>query len=85
MVALMSDFIVDVTNEGAILLGPDIVCDGFFFGPKARVQTHIHQDHMEDFDRSKGFQKILLSHETYQLLIFIKSLLMKLRKILSIL
>jgi len=69
----MSDFIVDVTNEGAILLGPDIVCDGFFFGPKARVQTHIHQDHMEDFDRSKGLQKIFLSHETYSLLIFEKN------------
>lgn len=69
----MNDHLVDVTNEGAILLGPDIVCDGFYYGPKARVQTHIHTDHMEDFDRSKGMQKILLTHETFELLKFIKN------------
>lgn len=69
----MTEYIVDVTNEGAILLGPDIVCDGFFYGPKARIQTHIHTDHMEDFDRSKGMQKIILSFETLELLKFIKN------------
>jgi len=69
----MTDYLIDVTNEGAILLGPDIVCDGFYYGPGARVQTHIHTDHMEDFDRSKGMQKILLSNETLELLKFIKN------------
>lgn len=68
----MTEYTIDVTNEGAILLGPDVVCDGFFYGPKARVQTHVHTDHMEDFDRSKGMQKILLSYETLELLKVIK-------------
>jgi hypothetical protein len=33
------------------------------------VQPHIDEDHMEDFDSSKGFQKIFLSDETRRLLI----------------
>ena len=42
---MVSDkLIVDVTQEGAILLGPDIVCDGFYYGSKVRIQTHIHVD-----------------------------------------
>ena len=44
----------DVTGRGAVLLGSDFSCDGFYWGRPARVQTHIHEDHMDGFDTSKG-------------------------------
>lgn len=61
-------FPIDVAMSGAVSLGPDVVCDGFLLACKARVQTHVHIDHMTDFDTSKGFQDILLSDATRQLL-----------------
>ena len=61
--------LIDVAKSGAVLLGPDVTCDGFLHTAKARVQTHIHRDHMEDFDSSKGCQEILVSKPTRQLLI----------------
>ena len=60
---------IDVRASGAVALGPDISCDGFLRAAKLRVQTHIHQDHMRDFDISKGYQDILLSKPTRDLLI----------------
>ena len=65
----MSDPIVDVLATGAVCLGSDVVCDGFAEGYPFRVQTHIHDDHMGDFDKSKGFQDFLMSPETYALLV----------------
>lgn len=59
---------IDVAMSGAVSLGPDIACDGFLYAAKARVQTHVHVDHMGDFDSSKGFQDILLSKPTHELL-----------------
>ena len=49
---------VDVGGSGAVLLGPSVVCDGFQIGRPVRVQTHVHDDHMGDFERSKGFQDL---------------------------
>lgn len=60
---------VDVCLSGAVLLGPDVVCDGFFFGRDFRVQTHIHADHLTDFDTSKGIQTIYMSEATRELLV----------------
>src|SRR6202011_4554030 len=60
--------LIDVSMSGAISLGPEIVCDGFLHPRKARVQTHVHIDHMADFAASKGFQDILLSEGTRELL-----------------
>ena len=60
---------VDVLNSGAVCLGSNVVCDGFVEGYSFRVQTHIHDDHMGEFDRSKGFQDLLMSPETYDLLV----------------
>ena len=51
------------------MLGPDVVCDGFINGASARVQTHVHKDHMDGFETSKGLQHIVLSEATKQLLI----------------
>lgn len=50
-------------------LGPNVVCDGFVDGYRFRVQTHLHDDHMSDFDRSKGLQDLFFSPETYALLV----------------
>ncbi len=60
---------VDVLDSGAVCLGSNVVCDGFAEGYPFRVQTHIHEDHMGDFDKSKGFQDLLMSPETYALLV----------------
>ena len=63
-------FPVDVAMPtGAVSLGADVVCDGFIASAKARVQTHIHVDHMSGFETSKGLQSILVSEATRQLLI----------------
>lgn len=59
---------VTVTGSGTIVLGDLISCDGFHYGCPIRVQTHVHVDHMNDFDSSKGFQDIVLSRASYELL-----------------
>ena len=63
------DVQLDVRPSGAVRLGPDVVCDGFIDGVGVRVQTHVHKDHMDHFDTSKGLQKIVLSDATRELLI----------------
>ena len=60
---------VDVLASGAVCLGSNVVCDGFVNGYKFRVQTHLHDDHMSDFDRSKGLQDLFFSPETFALLV----------------
>lgn len=65
----MDQFPIYISPSGAILLGPDISCDGFYREYKVRVQTHIHVDHMNNFERSKGLQDIYLTKATKELLI----------------
>ena len=65
----MPEPIVDVLESGAVCLGSKVVCDGFAEGYPFRIQTHIHDDHMGEFDKSKGFQDFLMSPETYALLV----------------
>ena len=60
---------VDVTSSGTILLGDHVVCDGFQHDRTSRVQTHVHDDHMHDFERSKGLQNLYMSEATRSLLI----------------
>ena len=63
-------FPIDVMmSSGAVILGSDVVCDGFADGAVVRVQTHIHKDHMNGFETSKGLQEIILSEATRRLLI----------------
>ena len=64
----MNGFPIEVSSSGAVLLGTEVCCDGFHSACSARVQTHIHLDHMDDFESSKGFQQILLSEATKKLL-----------------
>lgn len=60
---------IDVLSNGAVVLTPEVVCDGFVHNIPVRAQTHIHDDHMEDFDRSKGFQNLIMSEATKDLLV----------------
>jgi len=60
----MRDSQIDISCNGAVKLGRDVTCDGFVAGYKYRVQTHVHNDHMSNFDCSKGFQTILMSEPT---------------------
>ena len=61
--------VVDVLESGAVCLGENVVCDGYAEGFAFRVQTHAHDDHMGDFNKSKGRQDFFLSPETYALLV----------------
>lgn len=60
---------VDVLASGAVCLGDNVVCDGFVPEYAFRVQTHLHDDHMAHFDRSKGLQDLFMSPETFALLV----------------
>lgn len=62
-------FRTDVKRNGAVLLSPLVCCDGFDPDRRLRVQSHIHSDHMNNFDRSKGIQYILMSNATKDFLI----------------
>ena len=65
----MTDPLIDVYEDGTISLGSSVVCDGYADQRPYRVQTHIHDDHMGSFDRSKGFQDIFMTSRTRDLLI----------------
>jgi len=68
-VSNLTPVLFDVSAHGAVMLGDKVTCDGFVFGFPYRIQTHIHEDHMESFDSSKGYQDILMSQATKELLI----------------
>ncbi len=63
------EYPLDVAASGAVLLGPRISCDGFHYSSDVRIQTHIHADHMLEFETSKGNQQIVTSGATYALLV----------------
>ena len=65
----MRNPLVDVFASGAVRLGSIATCDGYADGYPFRVQTHIHDDHMGEFNKSKGFQDLFMSPETRTLLI----------------
>lgn len=62
---------IQLKERGGLLLGDNISCDGFSFDRPVRVQTHIHSDHMADFDTSKANQIIVMSKATRDLLVAI--------------
>ena len=67
--ALMMRILADVSPNGGVVLEGRVVCDGFFANATVRVQTHIHADHMTDFESSKGYHTILMSEPTKELLV----------------
>ncbi len=60
---------IDVFDTGAVRLGANTVCDGYATGYSFRVQSHVHDDHMAGFNKSKGEQDLFMSPETLRLLI----------------
>jgi putative mRNA 3-end processing factor len=66
---MKNSYPINVSPAGAILLGDYISCDGFHRDFKVRVQTHVHMDHMDSFETSKGLQDIYMSDPTQKLLI----------------
>lgn len=64
---------VEVNPYGAIRLGKDVVCDGFLHSCSTRVQSHVHADHLHDFETSKGYQEVVTSRGSYDLLIQLKN------------
>jgi putative mRNA 3-end processing factor len=59
---------IDVSPNGSVLLGSAVSCDGFHYGRPYRVQTHVHWDHLNDFETSKGIQRIFMSDASKALL-----------------
>ena len=59
---------IGVSQSGAILLGPEVVCDGFISSAQIRVQSHSHNDHMSGFESSKR-RLIVTSEATHEILI----------------
>jgi putative mRNA 3-end processing factor len=66
---MINHFPIDVYPSGTVVLGDRISCDGFHRDYKARVQTHVHMDHMDSFETSKGSQDIFMSEPTRHLLV----------------
>ncbi|UZP67636.1 hypothetical protein N1030_01330 [Desulfovibrio mangrovi] len=60
---------VGVDVDGCINLGDRVCCDGFNADSSIRIQTHAHLDHMHNFEKSKAFQKIIMSAATYEMLL----------------
>lgn len=65
----MDSWPVTVSRDGAVHLGPEIVADGFRRSAPVRVQTHVHHDHMTNFNRSKARQDIVALTGTVDLLV----------------
>lgn len=64
---------VSVTNNGSILLGKYVVCDGFEWDREVAVYTHIHADHIKNFETCLGvYPVILCSPETKELIMALK-------------
>lgn len=64
---MSSNRLIDVLASGAVILGPDVTCDGFHSSRSLRVQSHVHQDHMKDFSTSLSGD-VLLTRPTRMLL-----------------
>lgn len=64
----MGSSLIAISDNGAIKLGQHVTCDGFVNGVKYRIQTHIHLDHMSGFNSSKGYQDIIMSEATRDLI-----------------
>jgi putative mRNA 3-end processing factor len=61
---------INIYGNGTIILGDKITVDGFKDDYPIRVQSHIHKDHMDNFNSSKGYQDcIIMSKPTKDLLI----------------
>ena len=49
-----------VRADGCVQMGPAVTCDGFSPNSPVRIQSHVHVDHLKDFERSKGHQRFIV-------------------------
>ena len=62
-----------ILQDGTILLGNSVVCDGYHEDRTTAVFTHIHSDHISHFETALGMcDKILVSKPTFDLLVALK-------------
>ncbi len=62
-----------ILQDGTILLGKSVVCDGYYENRITAVFTHIHTDHISYFETALGMcDKILVSKPTFDLLVALK-------------
>lgn len=55
--------------RGAVVLSEQVACDGFDPACRVRVQSHVHDDHLDGFASSKGTGEIVCTAPTRDLLI----------------
>lgn len=59
-----------ILNDGSILMGDSVVCDGYYEGRTTATFTHIHTDHIAKFPEALGrCDRILVSNATYKMLV----------------
>lgn len=64
---------INIKNNGAILVGNNISCDGYDINCSIGLVSHFHGDHIQEFERSIAtFEKIFVTPETKELLIAVK-------------
>jgi len=72
---------INIKNNGAILIGDNISCDGFDYDRTFGIISHFHGDHIREFEDSIAtFEKIYVTPETKKLLIAIKGNWLNYRK-----
>lgn len=59
---------IDVNSAGCVLLGPDVVCDGYEPSAKVRVQSHCHTDHLVRAEASLSKQAFVCHPTTRDLM-----------------
>jgi Cft2 family RNA processing exonuclease len=64
----------NIAAQGAILMGKNIICDGFVhgYGQQVSIFTHIHQDHLFRFESALGLYTVYVTEPTKDLLIELK-------------
>lgn len=64
---------LNITDNGAILIGKNISCDGYDINRSIGIVSHFHGDHIQEFEKSIGtYEKIYVTPETKEILIAIK-------------
>jgi putative mRNA 3-end processing factor len=58
---------IKISSRGARILTKEVVCDGFYFNSRYRIQTHAHSDHTNKFATSLS-KEVVATKPTLQIL-----------------
>lgn len=61
-----------IAVDGTIVMGRNIICDGFMHQRENSVFTHIHEDHVRNYESSLGLCSVYVTKETKELLLKVK-------------